>query len=182
MDIQGDARFRPKKVAIHYLVRHGARLIKQSQRVLHPDLIRCIEIEVNKLIDVGFIREVKYPTWISSIMHVKKMNGQIRICVDFRDLNKACPKDDFLLPIIELMVDATTRHEWMIQNAGATYQRAMQNIFDDMLHKKVECYVDDLVVKTKKREECLADLQMVFNRLRKYNLKMSSQVCFRCHL
>ncbi|KAL0434268.1 UNVERIFIED_CONTAM: hypothetical protein Slati_2761100 [Sesamum latifolium] len=64
-----------------------------------------------------------------------------------------------------------------LKNAWATYQRAMQNIFDDMLHKKVECYVDDLIVKTKKREEHLADLQMVFNRLRKYNLKMNPLKC-----
>ncbi|KAL0345464.1 UNVERIFIED_CONTAM: Transposon Tf2-12 polyprotein [Sesamum radiatum] len=181
------------KVAIHHLgIRHGARPVKQSQR------------------------EVKYPTWISSIVPVKKKNGQIRICVDFRDLNKACPKDDFPLPIIELMVDATTGHEALsfmdgssgynqirmspkdeectafrtpkgiycykvmpfgLKNAGATYQSAMQNIFDDMLHKNVECYVDDLVVKTKKREEHLADLQIVFDRLRKHNLKMNPLKC-----
>ncbi|KAL0403639.1 UNVERIFIED_CONTAM: Transposon Tf2-11 polyprotein [Sesamum radiatum] len=100
------------KVAIHHLgIRYGARPVKQSQRVLRPDLIPRIETEVNKLIDAGFIREFKYPTWISSNVPVKKKNGQIRICVDFRDLNKACPKDDFPLPIIELMVDATTGHE-----------------------------------------------------------------------
>ncbi|KAL0346472.1 UNVERIFIED_CONTAM: Retrovirus-related Pol polyprotein from transposon.6 [Sesamum calycinum] len=64
-----------------------------------------------------------------------------------------------------------------LKNAGATYQHAMQNIFDDMLHKKLECYVHDLVVKTKKREEHLADLQIVFNRLREYNLKINSLKC-----
>jgi len=53
---------------------------------------------------------VKYPTWISNIVPVKKKNGQIHVCVDFWDLNNACPKDDFLLPIIEIMVDATTSH------------------------------------------------------------------------
>ncbi|XP_049362259.1 uncharacterized protein LOC125826948 [Solanum verrucosum] len=160
------------------------RPIKQSQRLFRPELVTQIETEVNKLIEAGFIREVKYPLWISNIVPVKKKNGQIHVCVDFRDLNKACPKDDFSLPIIELMVDATTGHEAMsfmdgssgynqirmslkdeectafrtpkgiycckvmpfgLKNAGATYQRAMQNIFDDMLHKRVECYVDDLV-------------------------------------
>ncbi|KAK4382998.1 Transposon Tf2-11 polyprotein [Sesamum angolense] len=49
--------------------------------------------------------------WISSIVPVRKKNGQIRVCVDFRDLNNACPKDDFSLPIVELMIDATTGHE-----------------------------------------------------------------------
>ncbi|KAL0294848.1 UNVERIFIED_CONTAM: Transposon Tf2-12 polyprotein [Sesamum radiatum] len=100
------------KVAIHHLgIRHGARPVKQSQRVLRPHLIPRIETEVNKLIDAGFIREVKYPMWISSIVPVKKKNGQIHICVDFQDLNKACPKDDFPFPIIKLIVDATTGHE-----------------------------------------------------------------------
>ena len=49
-----------------------------------------------------------------------------------------------------------------LKNAGATYQRAMQRIFDDILHKNVECYVDDLVVKLKKRMEHLQDLRQVF--------------------
>ncbi|KAL0325191.1 UNVERIFIED_CONTAM: Transposon Tf2-12 polyprotein [Sesamum radiatum] len=205
------------KVAIHHLsIKHGARHIKQSQRVLHLDLIPRIETEVNKLTNARFIREVKYPMWISSIVFVKKKNGQIRICVDFRDLNKVCPKDDFPLPIIELMVDATTGHEALsfmdglsgynqirislndeecmvfrtlkgiycykvllfgLKNAGASYQRAMQNIFDDMVHKKVEYYVDDLVARTKKIEEHLADLQIVFDCLRKYNLKINLVKC-----
>ena len=52
-----------------------------------------------------------------------------------------------------------------LKNAGATYQRAMQNIFDDLLHKNVECYVDDLVVKSRKRGDHLKDLRMVFELL-----------------
>ena len=55
-----------------------------------------------------------------------------------------------------------------LKNAGATYQRAMQKIFDDMLHKNVECYVDDLVVKTRNRGDHLEDLKKVFDRLRRY--------------
>jgi hypothetical protein len=64
-----------------------------------------------------------------------------------------------------------------LKNAGATYQRAMQKIFDDILHKIVQCYVDDLVVKTTKREEHIRDLRIVFNRLRKYQLKMNPLKC-----
>ncbi|GAA0146007.1 hypothetical protein LIER_06058 [Lithospermum erythrorhizon] len=58
-----------------------------------------------------------------------------------------------------------------LKNAGATYQRAMQKIFDDMLHKNVECYVDNLVVKSLKRENHPQDLRVVFERLRRYQLK-----------
>ncbi|KAL0336632.1 UNVERIFIED_CONTAM: hypothetical protein Sradi_4875100 [Sesamum radiatum] len=100
------------KVAVHHLsVKKGARPVKQGQRRFRPELIPLIEGEVNKLIEVGFIREVKYPMWISSIVPVRKKNGQIRVCVDFRDLNNACPKDDFPLPIAELMIDVATGHE-----------------------------------------------------------------------
>ncbi|KAL0411689.1 UNVERIFIED_CONTAM: Transposon Tf2-12 polyprotein [Sesamum latifolium] len=154
--------------------------------------------------------------WISSIVPVRKKNGQIRVCVDFRNLNNACPKDDFPLPIAELMIDATTGHEALsfmdgssgynqirmapadeeltvfrtpkgiycynvmpfgLKNTGATYQRAMQRILDDMLHKNVECYVDDLVVKSKKRADHFYDLRKVFERLRRYQLKMSPSKC-----
>ncbi|XP_070030061.1 uncharacterized protein LOC142166988 [Nicotiana tabacum] len=163
------------KVDVHHLaVKRGACPRKQAQRRFRPELVSLIETEVNKLIKAGFVREVKYPTWISSIVPVRKKNGQIRVCVDFRDLNNACPKDEFPLPIPELMIDATTGYEAMsfmdgssgynqirmapedeeltafctpksiycykvipldLKNAGATYQRAMQNIFDGMLHK-----------------------------------------------
>ncbi|KAH9305913.1 hypothetical protein KI387_010317, partial [Taxus chinensis] len=57
---------------------------------------------------VGFIKPVNYSQWVSNIILVLKKNGKIHICIDFRDINKACPKDDFLLPSIDVIVDATT--------------------------------------------------------------------------
>ena len=67
-----------RRVAVHQLaVKNGSRPVKQAQRCFRPDLIPLIENEVNKLIEAGFICEVKYPTWISSIVHVRKKNGQI---------------------------------------------------------------------------------------------------------
>ena len=93
------------------MVKHGVRPIKQAQRRFRLELVSQIETKIEKLIEVGFIREVNYPTWIANIVLVKKKNGQIRVCVDLRDLNNASPKDDFPSPIIELMVDATTGHE-----------------------------------------------------------------------
>ncbi|KAL0456014.1 UNVERIFIED_CONTAM: hypothetical protein Slati_0940600 [Sesamum latifolium] len=78
MVLQENAGLDPK-VAVHHLsVRKGARPVKQGQRRFRPELIPLIETEVNKLIEVGFIREVKYPMWISSIVPVRKKNGQIR--------------------------------------------------------------------------------------------------------
>ena len=70
-----------------------------------------IEKEVNKLIEVGVIREVKYPMWIVNVIPVRKKNWQLHICVYFRDLNEACLKDYFLLPVTKLMINLTIGHE-----------------------------------------------------------------------
>ena len=68
---------------------------------------------MKKLLQAGFIRAVQYPKWISNIVPVKKKSGQIRVCVDFRNLNEACPKDDFPLPIPELLIDSTSAYTTM---------------------------------------------------------------------
>ena len=59
----------------------------------------------------GFIREVYYPNWLANVVLVKKANGKWRMCVDFTDLNKACPKDNFPLPRIDQLVDSTAGHK-----------------------------------------------------------------------
>ncbi|KAI5313665.1 hypothetical protein L3X38_042841 [Prunus dulcis] len=64
-----------------------------------------------------------------------------------------------------------------IKNVGATYQHVIQKIFGDMLHKNVECYIDDLVIKSQRIEDHLKDLRMMFNRLQKYQLKMNPLKC-----
>ena len=88
------------KVAVHHLaIKPGYQPIKQVQLRFQPELIPQIEVEVIKLIEVGFIGDVKYPTWIENIVPVRKKIGQLRVYVDFCDLNNACPKDDFSLPI-----------------------------------------------------------------------------------
>ena len=61
--------------------------------------------------------------------------------------------------------------------AGATYQRAMAQIFDEIIHKTVECYVDDLIVKVVSYEEHLQHLQIVLDRLRQHALKLTPLKC-----
>ena len=66
--------------------------------------------EVQKLLVAGFIRECQYPKWISNMVLVKKPNGTWRMCMDFTNLNKACPKDSYPLRKIDKLVDATADH------------------------------------------------------------------------
>ena len=71
---------------------------------------RAIAEEVRKLQDVEFIREVYYPDWLANVVMVKKANSNWRMCVDFTNLNKACPKDSYPFPRVDILVDLTTRH------------------------------------------------------------------------
>ena len=157
-----------------------------------------------------------HPRWLSNIVPVKKKNGQIRCCVDFRNLNKACPKDEFPLPNMDMLIDSAARHDMFsfmdgfnsynhirisskdaaktafrtpignfyytampfgLKNARATYQRAMTAIFHDMMHKEIEDYMDDIVVKSKTREDHLFILRKVFERCRLYKLRMNPLKC-----
>ncbi len=69
--------------------------------------------EIERLLQAGAIRELQYPTWLSNMVVVKKKNGKWRVCVDFTNLNQACPKDPFPLPKIDQLVDATVGHDRM---------------------------------------------------------------------
>ena len=75
--------------------------------------MESIESEVKKLINSSFIREKQHPDWVANIVHVPKKNGKIRICIDYRDLNAACPKDEFSLPITDVMINNTCDFERM---------------------------------------------------------------------
>lgn len=70
-----------------------------------------IEKQVQELLKVGHISEVQFPTWLSNAVLVLKSTGKWRMCVDFRDLNKACPNDCYPLPQIDQIVDSTSGYE-----------------------------------------------------------------------
>ena len=64
-----------------------------------------IKEEVKKQLDAGFLEVAKYPEWVANIVPVPKKDGKVRMCVDYRDLNRASPKDNFPLPHIDTLVD-----------------------------------------------------------------------------
>ena len=75
--------------------------VRQKNRVFAPERDNAIKEEVQKLTLAKFIREVYYPDWLTNVVMVKKANGKWRMCVDFNDLNKVCPKDSYPLPRID---------------------------------------------------------------------------------
>ncbi|RVX18229.1 Transposon Ty3-I Gag-Pol polyprotein [Vitis vinifera] len=80
---------------------------KKKVRRFHPDRQKIIRIEIDKLLEAGFIREVDYPDWLANVVVVPKKEGKWRVCVDYTNLNNACPKDSFPLPRIDQIVDST---------------------------------------------------------------------------
>ncbi|RVW85035.1 Retrovirus-related Pol polyprotein from transposon 17.6 [Vitis vinifera] len=190
--------------------------VKQKLRQLHPRWSLQVKEEIQKQLSVGFISVVEYPEWLVNIILVPKKDGKVRVCVDFRDLNKASPKDDFPFPHIDLLVDSTVGHsmlsfmdgfsgynqimmalddmekttfitEWGtycyrvmpfgLKNAGTTYQRVATTLFHDMMHRDVEVYVDDMIVKSRSRADHLAALKRFFERIQKFRLRLNPKKC-----
>ncbi|KAL0423962.1 UNVERIFIED_CONTAM: Transposon Ty3-G Gag-Pol polyprotein [Sesamum radiatum] len=157
------------KIIVHWLnVNPKIRLVKQKKRAFGNERIKAIKEEVEKLLRTDYIRPVQYPEWLANVVLVPKPNGKWRMCIDFTDLNKACPKDSYLLPRIDTLIDSMSGCELMsfldafqgynqirlarddqektsfvidqgifcynvmpfgLKNAGATYQRLVNNMF-----------------------------------------------------
>jgi hypothetical protein len=80
-----------------------------------------VKKEVEKMLEAGFIRPCRYAEWISSVVPVQKKDDRWRVCVDFRDLNRATPKDEYPMPVAEMLINAAASHKilsFMDGNAG----------------------------------------------------------------
>ena len=89
----------------------GAKPMHQCLRPMHPRKSTAIKAEVEKLLNVGFIYPIPLTEWVSNIVPVDKRQGTIRVCVDYRDINRACPKDNYPTPFIDQIIDKCARSE-----------------------------------------------------------------------
>jgi len=190
--------------------------VRQKLRRMKPEMSLKIKEEVQKQFDVGFLAVAKYPQWVANIVPVPKKDGKVLMCVDYRDLNRASPKDNFPLSHIDTLVDNTAKFSLFsfmdgfsgynqikmaledmektifitlwgtfcykvmsfgLKNDGATYQRAMVALFHDMMQKEIEVYVDDMIAKSELEEEHILNLRKLFERLRKFKLKLNPAKC-----
>ncbi|KAL4020707.1 hypothetical protein IC575_019488 [Cucumis melo] len=204
-------------IVVHRVpLKSECNLVRQKLRKMKPDVLIKIKEEVQKQIEAGFLTVSKYPKWVANIVLVPKKDEKGRMCVDYRDLNRASPKDNFPLPHIDMLVDNTAGYSTFsfmdgfsgynqikmaeedrekttfitlwgtfcykempfgLKNVGATYHRAMVTLFHDMMHKKIEVYVDDMIAKSKADEDHTSTLKKLFDRLRKYQLKLNPSKC-----
>nr|GEX31136.1 reverse transcriptase domain-containing protein [Tanacetum cinerariifolium] len=87
-------------------VREGYPSVWQKKKGQAPERTKSIQAEVEMLVEAGIMREVFYHDWLSNPVMVKKYDGSWRMCVDFTDLNKACPQDCYPLPEIDRKVES----------------------------------------------------------------------------
>ncbi|XP_075483761.1 uncharacterized protein LOC142523912 [Primulina tabacum] len=207
------------KLVEHRLpLKEGFKPFQQPSRRMSKEVELKVKEEVEKLLKAKFIKPIRYTEWLSNIVPVMKKNGKVRICIDFRDLNCATPKDLYVMPIPDMLIDSVARHEllsfmdgfsgynqikiaetdthktafrcpgavgtfeWLVmpfglKNAGATYQRAMNLIFRDMIGHHIEVYIDDIVVKSKQAVDHIEHLRKSFQRMRQHELKLNPLKC-----
>jgi hypothetical protein len=99
----------------------GFQPFQQRARQMKAEVLEEVKKEVEKMIEAGFIRTCRYAEWISSIVPIQKKDGRWRVCVDFRDLKRATPKDEYLMPVVETLINAAAGHKmlsFMDGNAG----------------------------------------------------------------
>jgi len=84
------------------------RSVRQRRKKFNEEKRPIIKEETKKLLSADHIREIQYPEWLANAVLVKKANGKWKMCVDFTDLNKACPKDSYPLPSIDALVDSAS--------------------------------------------------------------------------
>jgi hypothetical protein len=189
---------------------------KQRLRKMSDDKAEGAQNEVKGLLSASVIREVTYPKWLANTVMVKKANGKWRMCIDFTDLNKACPKDEFPLPRIDSLVDAAASSKlmslldcysgyhqiWMkkedepktsfitpsgtycylrmpegLKNARGSFSRMTAKVLHSQIGRNVLTYVDDIIVKSTKQENHIADLQETFANFRQAGLKLNPEKC-----
>ncbi|XP_075486426.1 uncharacterized protein LOC142526036 [Primulina tabacum] len=205
------------KLVEHRLpIKDGFKSYQQPSRRMSKAIEARVKEEIEKLLKAKFIRPVRYTEWLANIVPVMKKNEKLRVCIDFRDLNCATPKDVYVMPVANMLVDAVAKNELMsfmdgfsgynqikeedvsktafrcleaigtfellvmpfgLKNAGATYQRAMNTIFHEMIGQCLEVYIDDIVVKSKKASDHIGHLRKSFIRMRQHNLKLNPLKC-----
>lgn len=100
-------------VELRLPIKAGKNPVKQTPRRFAPEIMSKIKEEVERLLRSRFIRTARYVDWLANIVPVIKKNGTLRVCIDFRDLNAATPKDEYAMPVAEMLIDFAASFEYL---------------------------------------------------------------------
>ncbi|KAK9034176.1 hypothetical protein V6N11_050351 [Hibiscus sabdariffa] len=155
--------------AMHRLpIKPECKPVQQKLRRMKPEMLLKIRDEVKKQLDAGFLQTVTYSAWVANIVPVPKKDEKVRMCVDYRDLNRASPKDNFPLPHIDTLVDNTAGHSYFSFMEGFSGYNQIKMCPDDMY---------DMIAKSRTEEEHVKNLRKLFQRLREFHLKLNPVKC-----
>ncbi|CAJ2656849.1 unnamed protein product [Trifolium pratense] len=152
-------------VACHQLTIDPTALpIVQRRRRQSPEKSEAAEKCVKDLLEANFISEARYTTWLSNVVLVKKSNGKWRMCCDYTDLNRACPKDSYPLPCIDRLVDNSSGFKLLsFMDAYSGYNQIPMAVADRE--------------KTAFMTESGNYYYNVFEQARKYNMRFNPEKC-----
>ena len=120
-------------IMVHRLpLRKECMPVKQKLRRVKPEMLMKIKEKMKKQLDAGFLEVANYPQWVANIVPVPKKDGKVRMCVDYRDLNRASLKDNFPLPHIDILVDNTTKHSLFSLMDGFSGYNQIKMTLEDM--------------------------------------------------
>ena len=129
------------------------------------------------MVEIGVIRKSNSP-WASAIVLVRKKDGSLRFCIDFRHLNNRTIKDAYSLPRIEKTLDCLNEQmPFGLMNAPATFQRLMESCLGDLHLNWCIIYLDDIIVFSETPQEHIKRLHGVFQKLASAGLKLKPSKC-----
>jgi hypothetical protein len=187
-------------------IKSSFRPFKQKLRSFCPDLLPRIKDKIHWLLEANFIRPCRYAEWVFNIVPVEKESFKLRVCIDFRNLNRATPKFEYHMPVADMLINNASGNrvisfldgnvgcnqifmaeedaskttsicpgfivlfEWVVmtiglKNVGATYQRALNLIFRELMGNTMDVYIDDIVVKSVDFDSHTTDLCKAFDKM-----------------
>ncbi|GJZ17462.1 reverse transcriptase domain-containing protein [Tanacetum coccineum] len=151
----------PRSIAEHQLNIREINTCPTEKRGQAPERTKAIQAEVQKLVTAGILREVYYHDWLFNPIMIQMAESD--------EEKKAFHTSQG--------VYCYTKMPFGMKNAGATYQRLVDNAFDNQVGRNMEVYVDDLVIKSHTETEILRDIDETFRTLRKINMKLNPKKC-----
>jgi hypothetical protein len=196
----------PRELVEHALnVDPKARPVKQPLRWFDEPKHKAIAAELHRFENAGFIKEIKTSTWVSNQVIIPKKNTDVRHpkdpfllpCTDqIIDSTVGCARLSFLDAYsgynqIKLREEDKEKIAFItpygifcyqvmpfgLKNAGATYQRMIQNCLGSQIGQNIQVYIDDVVITTRKEESLIDDFKETFDNLDRYKLKLNPTKC-----
>ncbi|XP_022014162.1 uncharacterized protein LOC110913648 [Helianthus annuus] len=176
----------PRDKAEHKLATlPGIKPVAQGKRSMAPDRKTAVVKEVRKLVEAGILRETKYDTWVSNPVMVKKPDGTWRMCIDFKDLNKAFPKDAYPQPEMNFKVDSLVPYRYKcFLDAYKGYHQIKMSREDEEKRHSTPMWAFSAILKCLlafetpgEEKQMLEDIEETFQKLKEYNIKLNPKKC-----